>query len=219
MIGCSLIPELHSHTSQSYESGVLFVDFGGQPARQYTVKTTLSPYAKMCVCVSDNTDAGYQALTPVASPWVSCRTRSRSWNWMSEEGHSRGEEYIRITGSKGKRMWPKTERTTSQPGREMLLWIRRRYKGRRSGGEKSGYADTIFSHWRIHGNLPTSAFWTVLKTERQQMVYIGIIFDSSRQLYFWISSKTVKLRHHLHYRHRCHKGANPHTHQLVGGYE
>lgn len=140
----------------------------------------------VCVCVSHNTDASYQALTPVASSWVSCDFRSRSWNWMSEEGHSRREEKITITGRKEKRKWPKMEIKAFQPGREILLWMCGRYKGRRSGGDKSGYTDTILSHWGIHGNLPTSAFWTTLQTEMQQMVSIGIIVDTSRQLYLWI---------------------------------
>lgn len=58
----------NSTATQSYKvvntSGALFTDCGGRPSRQYTVKTTLCPYAEMRVCVPRGADASYQALTP-----------------------------------------------------------------------------------------------------------------------------------------------------------
>ena len=158
---------------------VCYLQTAAASLKDSTLSEKHSAHMPRCACVSRNTDASSRAQTPVASNWVNCQIRSRSRNWRTEEGHSRGEQRS-VAGRKGKRKWPKMEQKPSQPGRGVLLWIRGRCKGRK----RSLDIHTLSSAWRIHGNLPTSASWTALQTERQQMVYMGIVFDTSRQLYF-----------------------------------
>lgn len=156
----------------------------------WTVEVSLIDHMCVCVCVTQHrcqltgSDPGGLLLGRLSNPEqkleLGVRGRTQQRRRVYQNYRNGREEEVTRNGEK-----------------RILLWIRGRYKGRKSGGEKSGYTETILSCRRIHGNLPTSAFWTALQTERQQMVYIGVIFDIHVQFYFWIY---VRLRYH-HQRH------------------
>ena len=161
----------------------IFVDCRGQPTRQYTVKNHAAHMPKwvcVCVCVRHKTQMPATSRWPQWPPpgWavMSGADAGTGSRW---KGHGRGED----RGREGKRKWPKTAKFffffsffTSQEGGYFCESEKDIKRENMEGGREVW----IYSRWGFHGNLPTSAFWTALQTQRQQMVNIGIVFRDKR---------------------------------------
>ena len=169
-------------------SGGLFADGGGQTSRQYTVKTTLCPYANTQMPATR-----HRPLWP--SPGLAVISGAKVGTGCQRKDTARESESLYCRGYK-------------KNTKKVLLASQGDKKKRR--GKESEYTNSIFSHWMIHGNVPTSVFWTALETDRQQMVYIGIglIVDAGRHLYFRISLDSMKWRHPLHQQVRTYEGGS-----------
>ena len=123
----------------------IFVGCWGQATRQYAVKATLpicqNECVCVCVCVCVCLCVCHKTQMPANSRWP--RWAPPGWAVMSGaeagtgsrwKGHGRGEE--RGRGREEEATKNSSKGFFYQPGREILLWIRERYKQRKHGGMK-----------------------------------------------------------------------------------